>query len=106
MREDNSKNVTVLQSLRLLREKRPRYFLFECNVINERNTLYKYWYDNVINLGYTIRYEKIDIRLVTGLPVAEKKVFLCGILDSKGIDLEFLKNVDTLNYSLDFLYNN
>lgn len=106
MREDIREDITVLQTLRLMREKRPKYFLFQCNRIDDKNRSYSELYDTFITLGYTIGYKKIDTRAITGLPVDEKKFFLYGSLDSKGVGLELLKNSDTPNYSLDFLYNN
>lgn len=60
-------------------------------------------FDNIIQLGYTIKYQCIDTRLITGLPVKEKSCFLFGSLEHNHFNFEFLKSVDTLNYSLDFL---
>jgi len=102
-REPINENGAALQAVRLLEEVRPKCFLFQCNKINASNTAGRWLFDNIIQLGYTIKYQCIDTRLITGLPVNEKSYFLFGSLDNNSINLEYLKSIDTLNYSLDFL---
>lgn len=105
VRKDKKEDITVSQAVRLMKEKRPKYFLFQCNRIDDKNCLYNHLYDNIKLLGYTIGYNEIHTRAITGLPVEEKRFFLYGSLDSRGVDLKSLKNIDTLNYLSDFLCN-
>ena len=98
VRKDKKEDITVSQAVRLMKEKRPKYFLFQCNRIDDKNCLYNHLYDNIKLLGYTIGYNEIHTRAITGLPVEEKRFFLYGSLDSRGVDLKSLKNIDTLNY--------
>lgn len=102
-REYINENRTALQAVRLLKEVRPKYFLFQCNKMNDSNLACQRLFDSIIQLGYTMKYQYIDTRLLTGLPVNEKVCFVFGSLASNSINLEWLKSVDTLNYSFDFL---
>lgn len=92
----------VSHIIRLLQEKRPPFFLFQCNRINDKNLLYRKFYDSIIEVGYTIGYEYLETRLITGFPVNETVCFIYGSLGSNSIKLEFLKNLDTLNYTFDY----
>lgn len=92
----------VMYSIRLLQEKRPSFFLFQCNRINDKNLLYRKFYDSVIDMGYMIGYEYLETRLITGFPVNERVCFIYGSLGGNKIKLDFLKNLDTLNYTFDY----
>lgn len=102
-KEPINENGAALQAVRFLKEIRPKFFLFQCNKYNNDNPAHRWLFDSIIQLGYTIEFQYIDTRLITGLPVKEKSCFLIGSYDHNNINLEFLKSVDTLNYSLDFL---
>ena len=104
--EAKCENRMVSQAVCLLKEKRPKYFLFQCNRINTNEFSYRQLYENIIELGYTISYQYIDTRLITGLPVNEKTHFIFGSLEPDNISLGSLKSIDALNYSLDFLCDN
>ena len=97
----NNINSVVLQAGRLLKEKKPKCFLFECNRISDRNPEWNWLHDNIIQLGYAIQYHNIDTRLITGIPVNEKNYIVFGSLDSDSINLELLKNVDTCEYTIE-----
>lgn len=102
-REPIKVNETALQAVCLLKEIRPKFCLFQCNKYNNENFADRWLLDSIIQLGYTIEYQYIDTRLITGLPVKEKTCFLFGSLEQNPLKFEFLKSVDTLNYSLEFL---
>ena len=102
-REPINVNGIALQAVCLLKEIRPKFCLFQCNKYNTENSADRWLLDSIIQLGYAIEYQYIDTRLITGLPVKEKTCFLFGSLEQNPLNFEFLKSVDTLNYSLDFL---
>lgn len=99
----SNKNNALLQAVRLLEEKKPKCFLFQCSRISARNPAWEWLHDNVIQLGYTIQCHNVDIRLITGLPVNEKTWLVFGSLDPNSINLELLKNVDTCEYTLEHI---
>lgn len=84
-RKDKNENRTVAQIISFLHEKRPKYFLFQCNRISDNDFVYRQLYGSAIEFGYAIRYECIDTRLFTGLPVNEKAYIIFGSLEASGI---------------------
>ncbi|MBR6642123.1 MAG: DNA cytosine methyltransferase [Lachnospiraceae bacterium] len=102
-RKSGDKNNFLLQAVRLLEEKKPKCFLFQCNRISDRNPDWNWLHDHVIQFGYKIQYHSIDTRLMTGLPVNEKTYIVFGSLDSNRINLELLKNVDTYEYTFEHI---
>ncbi len=92
----------ISQAVRLLEITRPKYFLFHCNRVSDSHPSWQHLYNNFVSLGYTIEYKCMETHLFTGLPVAEKVCFVFGTMDANSNQLELLKCVDTLNYSLDF----
>lgn len=102
-RTSSNRNIAVLQAVRLLEEKKPKCFLFQCSRISGRNPDWEWMYDSIIQFGYTIQYHNVDTRLITGLPVNEKICLVFGSLDPNSINLELLKNVDTCEYTLEHI---
>ncbi len=88
-REPIKVNETALQAVCLLKEIRPKFCLFQCNKYNNENCTDRWLLDSIIQLGYTIEYQYIDTRLITGLPVKEKTWFLFGTLERNYLNFEF-----------------
>lgn len=84
-RKDKNEDRTVAQIISFLHEKRPKYFLFQCNRISDNDFVYRQLYGSAIEFGYAIRHECIDTRLFTGLPVNEKAYIIFGSLEASGI---------------------
>lgn len=100
-RQVHESNVTIDKILKIISENRPKSFIFQINKVNINILKKSIFYKNLQNQGYCIRIEEIDTRFVTGFPVNEKTNFIIGVLGAHSINLEILRNVDTLDYSLE-----
>lgn len=87
----------VLKIIELLAEKRPPLFLFQVNHNIIKNNCFC---EMIKPIGYQVGFEKVDVRVITGMPLDEKEYFIYGTLDSKKITLETLKDVYEVNYSV------
>lgn len=94
-------NNCILKIVELLKVKQPSLFFFQCNRANFKN---KYFYEEVIKLGYQVGSDEIDVRNITGFPVNEREYFIYGALNSNGITLEALKDIYTANYPANDFY--
>jgi hypothetical protein len=88
----------------LLSIKRPRIFLFQFNRISPQNQRFRYFLQQIRDIGYQLRYDIIDVRLFTGFPVNEKECFIYGTLEAGNNDLKFLPVSYMVNYSFDDFY--
>lgn len=95
----------ILKIIELLKMKQPRAFLFKYSKISSGNKIFKYFQGKICEMGYQLRYDWIDVHLITGFPVNEKECFIYGTLNSGSIALESLPISNTVNYSFDDFYD-
>lgn len=97
-------NKHAIRVLELLKVKRPQAFLFHVNRINNNSKEFRSFLDEIIESGYEVRWDALNVNSYTGMPVNEKEYFIYGSRNFKGNLLLLEKEPDGINYSIADIY--
>ena len=77
----------------------PKCIMVLSSVRGLGNKQYTEFCEKLVNNGYYITCQNIEVGAVTGFPVEERLSILVAVLSDKNFEFDFLKNIDCSNYS-------